>query len=143
MSEITKLVLHCSDSPDNVDIGAAEIKRWHTTPPPSGRGWSDIGYHYVVRRSGRVESGRFENGDSVLEGKEIGAHVAGENSDSLGICWVGRTYPTAPQMEALLALVKRLMGDHGIPSNRVFGHYEFNPAKTCPNLDMDAFRARL
>ena len=27
-----------------MDIGVAEIRRWHTDPPPKGNGWNDIGY---------------------------------------------------------------------------------------------------
>lgn len=143
MSKIAKIVVHCSDSPDNLDIGVPEIRSWHTAKPPAGRGWADVGYHYVVRRSGVVEVGRYENGDSVLEGKEIGAHVQGENSDSLGVCWVGRDQLAPVQRTALLRQVLHLMNLHDVPVAKVFGHYEFNPAKTCPNLKMNDFRLAL
>jgi len=139
MSVIRKLILHCSDSPDTVDIGAAEIRLWHIRD----RGWSDIGYHYVVRRSGIVEVGRYENGDSVLEGKEIGAHTKGENSDSLGICWVGRDSITPEQKSSLLKLTLHLLKQHGLTAADVYGHSEYNPTKTCPRLDMDGIRKAL
>lgn len=141
--KIRRLVVHCSDSPDLLDIGVKEIRVWHTTPPPSGRGWRDIGYHYVVRRSGLVEVGRYENGDSVLEGAEIGAHVAGNNADSLGICWVGRDKIAPAQKAALLKLLKHLMSLHGVEVDNVLGHGELNPAKTCPRLDMAGIRLAL
>lgn len=141
--KIAKIIIHCSDSPDNLDIGVAEIRAWHTAPTPQGRGWRDIGYHYVVRRSGLVEVGRYENGDSVLEGLEIGAHVFGQNSDSLGVCWVGRNAPAPAQRTALLRHVRHLMNLHGIPVEKVFGHYEFDKHKTCPNLDMNVIRNAL
>jgi N-acetylmuramoyl-L-alanine amidase len=137
--KISKIVIHCSDSPDTVDIGVIEIRRWHI----QDRGFRDIGYHYVVRRSGVVEVGRYENGDSILEGKEIGAHVAGKNADSLGICWVGRDHITSEQKAALLRLVANLMRTHGVSANRVFGHCELDPRKTCPRLPMDAIRKTL
>lgn len=143
MSTIARIVLHCSDSPDIVDIGVKEIKAYHTAGPPSGRGWSDIGYHYVVRRNGVVEVGRYENGDSVLEGKEIGAHVRGHNSDSLAICWVGRTSMTAPQRGSLIKLLRHLMQTHSLLTEDVLGHYELDPKKTCPNIDMVSFRYAL
>lgn len=141
--QIRKVVVHCSDSPDNVDIGVAEIRVWHTAPKPQGRGWKDVGYHYVVRRSGKVEVGRFENGDSVLEGREIGAHVKGHNSDALGVCWVGKTKPTDAQRHALVALLKGLCLAHGLEAKDVFGHCELDAGKTCPNLDMRALRVEV
>lgn len=143
MSAIRKIVLHCSDSPDNLDIGVAEIRAWHTMPPPQGRGWTDVGYHAVVRRSGAVEQGRFENGDSVLEGKEIGAHVAGHNSDSLSLCLVGRSTFTPDQIDSALHLVAGWMRAHDVPIEAVFGHYELDPKKTCPNFPMNVFRRAL
>lgn len=143
MKKISKIIIHCSDSPDTVDIGVREIRLWHTMQPPAGRGWADIGYHAVVRRSGVVEMGRYEDGDSILEGKEIGAHVSGENSDSLSICWVGKKKITYDQRRALLGHVLYWMKLHNIPAERVFGHYEFDKKKTCPNINMDYFRKDL
>ena len=139
MSAIRRIVIHCSDSPDTLDIGVREIRQWHV----KDRGWSDIGYHAVVRRTGVVEIGRYEDGDSVLEGKEIGAHVAGQNSDTLAVCWVGRDKPTPEQKLALFRHVIYLMNVHKIPVERVLGHKELDAKKTCPNLDMDGFRKSL
>ena len=39
-----------------MDIGAEKIKEWHT----KGNGWSDIGYHWVIRRDGTLDKGRDE-----------------------------------------------------------------------------------
>ena len=141
--KIQRLIVHCSDSPDNLDIGVAEIRAWHTMAPPQGRGWRDVGYHYVVRRDGTVEVGRYENGDSVLEGKEIGAHVQGHNADTLGICWVGRDRIEPVQRAALLKLLRHLMTLHGIAPMNVLGHGELNPGKSCPRLDMVGVRKAL
>lgn len=134
-SKIRKIIVHCSDSPDSIDIGVAEIRAWHI-----GRGWRDIGYHYVIRQSGQTEVGRYENGDSVLEGFEIGAHVKGENSDSLAICWVGRSRMTREQYSSLTKLIAHLLKTHGLIPEQVYGHYEFDANKTCPNINMDILR---
>ena len=75
------IIVHCSATPQNMDIGVEEIRRWHTDPKPRGKGWSDIGYHYVIRRSGVVEAGR--------DWKRMGAHARGHNRTSIGICLVG------------------------------------------------------
>lgn len=131
MRKVTQIVIHCSDSEDSLDIGRREIKDWHLQ-----RGWSDIGYHYVIRRNGVVENGRTE--------QEIGAHVAGHNKNSIGICWVGRKHISKEQMKSLKALVQGLAHKYNLDvTEDVVGHYELDPNKSCPNLDMKLFRAEL
>lgn len=70
------LVVHCAATKARMDIGAAEIRRWHKE-----KGWADIGYHYVIRRNGVLEVGRDES--------TVGAHAVGHNARSIGICLVG------------------------------------------------------
>ena len=76
-TDIKFLVVHCSDTPDNNDIGAIEIHKMHI-----GFGWEGVGYHKIIRRNGHVENGRPEFW--------IGAHVYGINHLSLGVCLIGR-----------------------------------------------------
>ncbi|MEN6463427.1 MAG: N-acetylmuramoyl-L-alanine amidase [Syntrophomonas sp.] len=87
------IVLHHSAS---LDVGAAEIHRWHLE-----RGWAGIGYHFVIRADGSIERGR------LLE--TIGAHTGpGVNGYSIGICLVGNFMTAAPtdsQIRALLELI--------------------------------------
>ena len=131
MRHINKLVIHCSDTDDSLDFSARDIREWHLK-----RGWSDIGYHYVIRRNGRVETGR------PLEIK--GSHVRGENSDSIGICLVGRSEFDSKQMAAVKDLVRAMCTVYNLdPTEDVYGHYEFDINKTCPNLDMVKFRAEM
>lgn len=75
-SKTNRVILHCSATPESRDIGAEEIKKWHL-----GRGWSDIGYHFVIRIDGTIERGRHLH----LQG----AHTKGHNHDSIGVCYVG------------------------------------------------------
>ena len=42
------IVIHCSATPKDMDIGVEKIKHWHTVD----NGWDDIGYHYVIKRDG-------------------------------------------------------------------------------------------
>jgi N-acetyl-anhydromuramyl-L-alanine amidase AmpD len=128
---IRKIIVHCTASPDSLDIGAAEIRDWHV----NGNGWSDIGYHWVVRRDGTIESGRPE--------ERSGAHVKGHNSDSIGIVWVGTNKCEDKQLDALITKVKELCYRYNIDSKEVYGHYELYSGKTCPNLKMDDFRKSL
>lgn len=120
------LVVHCSDSPNDRDIGAAEIHRWHKerTPPFDG-----IGYHAVIRRDGTVENGRPVYWQ--------GAHVAGHNHESLGVCLVGRDEFTDAQYTSLEGLLQAWHSHW--PDARVVGHYHLDSSKTCPNFDAEAW----
>ena len=126
---IKYLVIHCSATKPGMNIGADEIREWH-----KARGWEDIGYHYVIRRDGTVQTGRDE--------KFEGSHVFGYNHLSLGICMVGGldakgepapefTPPQWASLESLVLLLKKRF-----PRARVRGHRDFNPAKACPSFDV-------
>jgi len=132
MREIKKLVVHCSDTQDSLDIKAKDIKKWHTDLPPMGNGWSDIGYHYVIRRDGTIERGR--------QDKTPGAHVRGHNKETIGICWVGRKSISDAQLQSLYSLLQGLMNTYGLDVTDIYGHTELDSGKTCPNLDMNFIR---
>jgi N-acetyl-anhydromuramyl-L-alanine amidase AmpD len=116
-----------------MDIGAAEIRKWHV----DGNGWNDIGYHYVIRRSGEVERGRIEH--------VSGAHVAGHNADSIGICMVGGVDDqgkpasnfTRQQWAALDHLVAQILVSY--PGAKVSGHNDWSDAKACPSFNARAW----
>ncbi|MDD7726846.1 MAG: N-acetylmuramoyl-L-alanine amidase, partial [Bacteroidales bacterium] len=76
MRKINEIIIHCSDTPAGEDFSAADIDRWHKE-----RGWSCIGYHYVVRLDGTIEKGR--------DLSRAGAHCAGHNANSIGVCYIG------------------------------------------------------
>jgi N-acetyl-anhydromuramyl-L-alanine amidase AmpD len=135
MRTIKKLIVHCSDSDDSLDIGFREIDEWHRQ-----RGWLSpsgisCGYHFIIRRFGKIDLGR------PLD--EIGAHCKGQNSDSIGICVVGRKKFDPVQLDVLMKKINDLRKQYNIPVEKVFGHYEFEPNKTCPNMDMVRLRAEL
>lgn len=140
MAKVAKIILHCSDSPDtHTHVDVDEIREWHTKQ----RGWKDIGYHFVVTRDGVIQVGRKENGDLVLQGGEIGAHTQGHNSDSIGVCWVGRTRMSVEQEKAVVYWLANLVRHYGLTVDDVYGHYEFNEHKTCPNVPMPFIRAKV
>jgi len=134
MREIQKLIVHCTDSPDDLDIGFQEINQWHKE-----RGWlSDsgisCGYHYIIRRDGKIERGRPD--------EEPGAHCYGQNRESIGIVWSGRNEATEKQLSSLYQLLLILMHKYALSTDNIHGHNEFSK-KTCPNLDMDWVRAEV
>jgi N-acetyl-anhydromuramyl-L-alanine amidase AmpD len=115
-----------------MDIGVIEITEWHVA-----NGWSTCGYHYVIRRDGTIEPGRHE--------RLPGAHVAGHNADSLGICLVGgindKGQPdsnfTRAQWAALDHLVSQLVSQY--PGATVSGHRDWTDAKACPSFNASAW----
>lgn len=135
MREINKIIIHCSATPEGKPFTVENIRRWHTLPvSKGGRGWSDIGYHYVIYLDGSVHNGR--------PVEKIGAHCAGQNAKSIGICYVGglasdaktpKDTRTEAQKRALRQLVATLRKKY--PKATVHGHREF-AAKACPCFDV-------
>ncbi len=127
MREISLIIIHCSATPPTMDIGADEIRKWHTA-----KGWSDIGYHHVMRRNGVIEAGRPE--------ERAGAHVKGFNANSIGVCMIGgvdaegnpESNFTAAQWASLEPFIHDLSERY--PDARITGHNdpEFKSGKACP-----------
>lgn len=115
-----------------MDIGVREIDQWHRQ-----RGFLKVGYHFVIRRDGTLETGRSLD--------EIGAHAAGFNSTSIGICLVGGIdddgNPDAnfkpEQWRTLTEVLARLYALH--PAATVCGHRDLDPKKACPSFDVAAW----
>ena len=132
----TAIVVHHSASRPSTTFN--EIKKWHTDPPPRGRGWDNIGYHWVILEDGTTVPGRPED--------EWGTQVANFNDRSVGICLTGdfRTdIPTAKQIDALLVLLIRLVRKYKLKYWNIYGHRDikrffiFNTTATdCPGKNL-------
>lgn len=131
------LVIHCSATTPDQDIGRAEIDQWHRA-----KGWAMVGYHRIIRRDGTVEQGRPID--------MIGAHVEGFNATSVGICLVGgldaagtpRAEYTPAQWASLTALVRELRATY--PKALLRGHRDFPKVqKACPSFDVTAWWERV
>jgi N-acetylmuramoyl-L-alanine amidase len=135
MRDIKQIIIHCADTYADMDIGAETIRGWHV----DGNGWSDIGYHYVIKRDGIVEKGRAE--------EVIGAHARGMNGTSIGICLVGGKSRgddgpednfTEAQFDALDDLCTTMQ--FAYPEAKIMGHCDVpDSGKTCPNFDLDTW----
>jgi len=127
MRNIEEIIIHCSATPEGRDVSTEEIRQWHLD-----RGWSDIGYHFVVELDGTVYDGR------PLE--IAGAHARGHNSQSIGICYVGgvdsdmeaKDTRTNEQAIALVELITSLK--ERFPEAIVIGHRDVSE-KECPSFD--------
>lgn len=145
---VDAIVIHCSASPNGRKVTVEDIDAWH-----SQRGFfrkqafrdrqnpelGHVGYHFVIYVSGVVATGRH------LE--EIGAHVAGSNARSIGICMIGTDRFTPAQWESLAKCVTALRKTYHWA--RILGHRDFSPdqdgdgvveewewLKTCPGFDV-------
>lgn len=129
-------IIHCSATRPHMDIGVKEIDRWHRK-----RGFSEIGYHWVIRKSGLIEPGR--------DFDDIGAHAVGWNHNSVSVCLVGglcreglpsADYYTEEQWESLDAAVAFLEAMY--PGIEVMGHRDIPDVnKACPCFDVSVWMA--
>jgi N-acetyl-anhydromuramyl-L-alanine amidase AmpD len=137
-NDVKYIVIHCSATKPTIDVGAVEIDQWH-----KAKGWAGIGYHFVIRRNGTIEPGRPLD-QSHTPGWQImqGAHVAGWNSQSVGICLIGgiddkgkpASNYTDEQWETLRYLVEVLR--RIFPRAKAIGHTDLDPGKACPCFDV-------
>ena len=119
---ISHLVVHCADTPDNEALDARAIHDMHL-----GFGWHGIGYHWVICRDGTLQSGRPEYW--------VGAHVKGHNETSLGVCLIGRNHFTDQQFISLENILR--LWKHSFPKAKIVGHCNTGDThKTCPNFDV-------
>lgn len=121
MRKIRFIVVHCSDTPNGRDDRAEDIHRWHRE-----RGWDGIGYNAVITADGYLEPGRPDYWE--------GAHVAGHNAESLGVCLIGTDRFTDDQLRTLEGWLLAKQADH--PEAEVVGHRDLDSRKTCPNFDV-------
>jgi N-acetylmuramoyl-L-alanine amidase len=129
MRAIHKIIIHCTATREGDNISVDTIRRWHLN-----RGWSDIGYHYVIDIKGNINAGR------PIE--LMGSHTRGENKYSIGVAYVGgveadgvtpKDTRTKAQKDAIIRLVKKLKGCY--PDVSIHGHNEFSN-KACPSYNV-------
>lgn len=113
------IVVHCSATKENKDYTSADIKKWHLE-----RGFNDIGYHFIIRLDGTIEIGR--------QLDKIGAHVSGNNTGTIGVCYIGglnsngksKDTRTDKQKESLKNLINLLKGLTN--AKKVLGHRDYS-----------------
>ena len=128
MRKIDKIIIHCSATPEGRPHDVADITRWHLQ-----RGFSTIGYHYLIHLDGTIETGR------PIE--RMGAHTTGENRNSIGICYVGgmtkdmkkaKDTRTPEQKDSLVKLMHELIYKYN-KDMTIHGHNEY-ANKACPSF---------
>lgn len=138
--DIEYIVLHTA-AYDGEEDTLEDIIRWHRA-----RGFKTIGYHYYIKKDGKVKKGREDN--------RQGAHCIANNMNekSLGICFEGHhdiEEWTPKQKSAFYNLSVKLIKKYYIDVEKIIGHreaYELVPVpKTCPGkkIDMQKVRRRI
>lgn len=128
---IDKIILHTLYTPPEMDVTAEDVYNWHT----QGNGWLHGGYHWVIGRSGLIESLR----PAIYQG----AHTRGHNDGSLGVALAGgklaanvdepeNNYTMAQwlSVDALLNAIVSVFGPL-----EIYGHNDFNSDRWCPGFN--------
>ena len=123
MRIIKRAIIHCSASEHLSHDNYESIYKWHVTE----RGWSDIGYHYLILKNGTVVKCR------PVWRKGAHCKEQGMNTDSIGICLTGNYEFSDEQFVSLQKIIDELRWLFGDIS--IHGHYEFSSKKTCPNFN--------
>jgi len=145
MHGITKITIHHSavlarnDSMSRTRAVLRSIQNGHMR----GRGWGDIGYHYLIDRQGRIWEGR----RLAWQGAHAGNPTS--NRGNIGICLLGNftgtgdgQHPSSAQLEAMEYLVIDLATRHNVPVSRVLTHREIR-ATDCPGANLQLAVNRL
>jgi len=145
MRKINLIAVHCSATMEGKPFDLAAITAMH-----KARGFSDIGYHFLIGLKGERWIGR------SLE--KVGAHIQGHNANSIGICYIGgigadgkakdtRTPEQKAELQKLLAELRPQF-----PGAKIRGHRDMSPdlngdgviqpnewLKMCPCFDTAAW----
>jgi hypothetical protein len=125
LSDISRIVLHHSASPRDTTTVEA-IRGWH-----KDRGFSDVGYHFVIEGDGALRHGR--------QLDVIPAAQKGANTGTIAICIVGdNTKPGEGWNESqrisahsLIVMLRTVFGQR-LP---FCGHRDVAPSE-CPGLEV-------
>lgn len=136
MRSISLIVVHCSATDIQHDIH--DIDDWHkkrgfkrSQMPKNAYNQTDlhIGYHFFIDKLGRIFKGRNE--------EEVGAHVAGHNANSLGICFEGNDLFNDAQFRSGQFLIASLLMKYDLEICHVLPHNALDKVKSCPRFDIN------
>ncbi|MFH0760715.1 MAG: N-acetylmuramoyl-L-alanine amidase [Bacteroidota bacterium] len=139
------LVIHCTATPEGREVTSEEIRRWHTAPPPAGRGWNQVGYSDIIHLDGTIENlVEFDN-DSEVDLWEITNGAAGFNGIARHIVYAGGTTKkgaaydtrTPKQKEAIMTYIQYMIFRY--PDIKIAGHTDLDPKKACPSFNVSRF----
>lgn len=146
--ELKYLVIHCTATPAGREVTAADIRAWHTAPPPAGRGWRQVGYTDIIHLDGKVERLVENNEDAWVDTWEVTNGAAGYNGVSRHVVYVGgcandkALTPKDTRTPQQIASLKRYVLDFHAkhPGVKILGHRDLpGVGKACPSFDVPAW----
>ena len=144
-----KLTLHHAAccSADDLEEGKSQVY-WIQDFHQNGRGWNDIGYHFLVDRAGNIYQGRPET--------VIGAHVGDANTGNIGVCLLGCYHPpeascfqtiTPESRQSIVELFSWVSDTYGQNPTVLLGHRDYFGTTACPGdniwIELPRFRAEI
>lgn len=144
-----KLTLHHAAccSADDLEEGKSQVY-WIQDFHQNGRGWNDIGYHFLVDRAGNIYQGRPET--------VIGAHVGDANTGNIGVCLLGCYHPpeascfqtiTPESRQSIVELFSWVSDTYGQSPTVLLGHRDYFGTTACPGdniwIELPRFRAEI
>ena len=144
-----KLTLHHAAccSADDLEEGKDQVY-WIQDFHQNGRGWKDIGYHFLVDRIGNIYQGRPET--------VIGAHVGGANTGNIGVCLLGCYHPpedncsqeiTPESRQSIVELFSWVSDTYGQNPTLLLGHRDYFGSTACPGdniwIELPRYRAEI
>jgi N-acetyl-anhydromuramyl-L-alanine amidase AmpD len=121
------IVVHCTATLAGAPYNVDSIRQMH-----KARGFSDIGYHYLIGLKGEIWEGRKPK-------NSVGAHVQSFNDSTMGVAYVGglRASDAKPmdtrtpeQTKSLIKVLTKLSKDY--PKAVILGHRDLSK-----DLDLD------
>ena len=144
-----KLTLHHAAccSADDLEEGKTQVY-WIQDFHQNGRGWNDIGYHFLVDRAGNIYQGRPET--------VIGAHVGGANTGNIGVCLLGCYHPpeascfqtiTPESRQSIVEIFSWVSDTYGQSPSVLLGHRDYFGTTACPGdniwIELPRFKAEI
>lgn len=98
----------------------------------NGRGWQDIGYHFLIDDAGRIYDG--------VPPDYRGTHVGNNNTGNVGISYMGNLelpgeYPTPAALDSVTTMWSWLAWHYTMTPDLLFGHRDYN-STDCPGSNL-------
>lgn len=136
------LMIHCTATQEGRELTVQDIVKMHTSPPPKGRGWKQVGYSDMIHLSGTISNLVPYNDDNIVQPREITNGAVGLNGKTRHVVYVGgvekdgktpKDTRTNQQLLALRNYIFHVLSAH--PHVKVMGHNQVAP-KACPSFDV-------
>ena len=142
MKELNYLIIHCTATPEGREVTSDDIRKWHLSKPPQGRGWKQVGYSDLIHLDGVIENLVKYDENNWVESGEITNGATNYNGVSRHIVYAGgcdkqgkpKDTLTQKQYESLANYIKIFLYNH--PNCKVIGHNQV-AAKACPSFKVN------